>query len=163
MGADVTWAWAFFVKNGRRLDNPTGAQFETWVVQRNSGDRFEMIVDRNAVLSWNGEDFTWFSSGNPRSLHSVHVQKPNFGFFAPGFASTTLKIRGSESDLHGFTPPAMGKHGNFQKDWGGEVDQSWPVHLQNLGMTKWCCKMKAISRQFIATELPGFPGNSPKR
>lgn len=30
-------------------------------------------------------------------------------------------IRGSESDLHGFTPPAMGKHGNFQKDWGGKL------------------------------------------
>ena len=127
MGADVTWAWAFFVKNGRRLDNPTGAQFETWVVQRNSGDRFEMIVDRNAVLSWNGEDFTWFSSGNPRSLRSVHVQKPNFGFFAPGFASTTLKIRGSESDLHGFTPPPQWANMGTSRRIGGgkltKVDQ----------------------------------------
>lgn len=164
MGADVTRAWAIFVKNGWRLDNPTGAQVETWVVERNSGDRFEMILDRNACTKLKWWRFHMIFFGNPRSLALSPIAKTKFWRLLPlALLQPPWEFGGLKVIFMAF-PPRNRQTWEFPEGWGGgEVDQSWPVHLQNLGMTKWCCKMKAISRQFIATELPpGFPGIPPK-
>lgn len=134
------------LKDGRRLDNPTGAQFETWVVERNSGDRFEMILDRNACTKLKWWRFHMIFFGNPRSLRSVHVQKPNFGGYCPWLCFNHPENSGVSKWSSWLFPPTRGKHGNFQKDGGAG---NWPKLTssppKNLGMTKWCCKMKAIS------------------
>lgn len=79
------------------------------------------------VLSWNGEDFTWFSSGIPGLWRSVHVQKPNFGGYCPWLCFNHPENSGVSKWSSWLFPPRKGQTWELPEGWGGgkltKVDQ----------------------------------------